>query len=169
MEWPILLLVDSGREFMDVVSQRLAKYGVSLSHSHVDTHHDQGIVERFNRTLAEWLYGHQYTQKMRLTEGARSSEWVARLPAMVSVLNGEVIWLTGKIPKDTITFVRVAQKPLSVVTGIPDSLKEQKIPSGIGVQYLYQPGKLEGGRGRATDPVWYLIVHKLGCSVTKPD
>ena len=51
----------------------------------------------------------------------------------------------------------------------PVGLKEQKVPSGVGVRYLYQPGKLEGGRRRATDPVWSLEVHRLGRSVTKPD
>ena len=35
--------------------------------------------------------------------------------------------------------------------------------------YLYQPGELEGGRRRATDPVWSLTVYQLGRSVTKPD
>jgi hypothetical protein len=35
--------------------------------------------------------------------------------------------------------------------------------------YLYQPGELEGGRRRATDPVWSISIHRLGRSVTKPD
>jgi len=63
----------------------------------------------------------------------------------------------------------VAQKPLSTVSGRPFGLDEQKFPSGVGVRYLYQPGELEGGRRRATDPVWSLEVYRLGRSVTKPD
>ena len=43
------------------------------------------------------------------------------------------------------------------------------VSSGLGVRYLYQPGELEGGRRRATDPVWSLEVYRLGRSVTKPD
>lgn len=35
--------------------------------------------------------------------------------------------------------------------------------------YLYQPGKLEGGRHNTTDHVWSLGVYKLGRSVTKSD
>ena len=32
---------------------------------------------------------------------------------------------------------------------------------------MYQPGELEGGRPRATDPSWSLTVHRLERSVTK--
>ena len=53
--------------------------------------------------------------------------------------------------------------------GRPVGLKEQKLPSGARVCYLYQPGELEGGRRWATDPVWSVDVHCLGRSVTKPD
>ena len=50
---PKLLQVDPGREFMGAVSQLLAKHGVEVWRGRVDNHRDQGIVERFNRTLAE--------------------------------------------------------------------------------------------------------------------
>jgi len=29
------------------------------------------------------------------------------------------------------------------------------------VRYLYAPGELEGGRRRATDPVWSLTIHTV--------
>lgn len=51
----------------------------------------------------------------------------------------------------------------------PVGLREQKLPSGVGVSYLYQPGELEGGVRRVTDPVWSLGVYQLGPSMTKPD
>ena len=60
------------------------------------------------------------------------------------------------------------QKPSSVVPDCPVGLKEQRLPSDVGVRYLYQPGELEGGRRRATDPIWFLGVYWLGRSVTKP-
>ena len=60
--WPKLLQVDPGREFMGAVNQLLAKHGVQVRRGRVDVHRDQGIVERFNRTLAERLFGHQYAQ-----------------------------------------------------------------------------------------------------------
>ena len=47
-------------------------------------------------------------------------------------------------------------------------LEEQKLPSDVNVRYLYQPGELEGGRRRATGPVWSLNVYRLGRSTTKP-
>ena len=128
---------------------------------------DQGIVERFNRTLAERLFGHQYAQEMWLPSGQKSSEWVVRLPTVVAALNEEVTRLTGKMPKDAIKAMSVAQKPSSTIPGRQVDLKEQKFPSGVAVRYLYQPGELKGGRLRATDPVWSLQVYRLGRSVTK--
>ena len=50
--WPKLLQVDSGRDFMGSVIQLLAKHSVQVRYGRVDIHRDQGIVERFNRTLA---------------------------------------------------------------------------------------------------------------------
>ena len=76
-----------------------------------------------------------------------------RLPSVVAALNGEVTRLTGKKPSDAIKAKMLTQKPSSVVHGRPLGLKEQKVPSGVGVRYLYQPGELEGGRRRATDQV----------------
>ena len=59
LKWPKLLQVDPGREFMGAVSQLLAKHNVEARRGRVDSHRDQGIVERWNRTLSERLFGHQ--------------------------------------------------------------------------------------------------------------
>ena len=171
MKWPKLLQVDPGREFMSALSQLLAKHGVEIRRGRVDTHRDLGVVERFSRTLAERLFGHQYAQEMRLPSGQRSTEWVKRLPAVVAALNGEVTKSTCKEPSDAIkakTLRHGTQKLSSVVPGRPVSLEEQKVPSGVDVRFLYQPGELEGGRRRATDSLWSLEVHRLGRSVSKP-
>ena len=154
---------------MGAVSQLLAKHGVQVRRGRVDIHRDQGIVERWNRTLAERLFGHQYAQEMRLPSGQKSTKWVERLPAVVAALNNDVTRLTGKKPSDAIKAKIVAQKPSSVVPGRALGLKEQKLPSGVGVRYLYYSGELEGGRRRATDPVWSLQVYQLGRSMTKPE
>jgi len=129
----------------------------------VDTHRDQGIVERFNRTLAERLFGAQYAQEMLLAargSSARSSEWVRALPDVVAALNDDVTRLTGKKPKDAIRASAVAHKP-SAPASRPVGLKEPLLPSGTLVRYLYAPGELEGGRRRATDPVWSLTIHTV--------
>ena len=152
---------------MGAVSQLLAKHGVFVRRGRVDNHRDQGIVERFNRTLAEKLFGHQYAQEMLVhSTGERSSEWVARLPAVVAVLNGEVTRLIGKRPSDAIRRKAVSAHPAAPARR-PVGFEEQKLPSGVGVRYLYQPGELEGARRRATDPTWSLTVHRLERSVTK--
>ena len=117
LKWPSLLQVDPGREFMGAVSQLLAKHDVTVRRGRVDIHRDQGIVERFNRTLSERLFGHQYAQEMRLPSGVRSSDWVSRLPAVVAALNDEETRLIGKKPKAAIKAKSVAQKPSSVVVG----------------------------------------------------
>ena len=145
-----------------MVSQLLAKHSVQVWCGRVDIHQDQEIVEHWNQTLAERLFGHQYAQEMRLPSGQRSTEWVKQLPAVVAALKGEVTWLTGKRPSDAVKAKTVAQKPSSVVPDRPVGLKEQRLPSGVVVRYLYQPGKLEGGQHRATDPVWSLEVCRLG-------
>ncbi|MEW8688578.1 MAG: transposase family protein [Candidatus Thiodiazotropha sp.] len=71
LKWPKLPHVDPGREFMGSVSQVLAKHSVQIQRGRVDIHRDQGIVERWNRTLVERLFGHQIAQEMRLPSGQR--------------------------------------------------------------------------------------------------
>ena len=103
LKWPKLLQVDPSREFMGAVNQLLSKHKVEVRRSRVDIHCDQAIVERFNRTLPERPFGHQYGVEMRLPEDKRSTEWVARLPAVISALNKEVrTRLTGQKPVDAI-------------------------------------------------------------------
>ena len=155
---------------MGVVNQLLAKHGVSVRRSRVDIHRDQGVMERFNRTLAERLFGHQQAQELLMNPSERSREWVKRLPAVIAALNGEVTRLTGKRPRDAIKQKHVMQNPSSVVPGRLVGLEEEKLPSSAGVRFLYQPGELEGGQcRRATDAIWSLQVYRLGRSVTKPD
>ena len=100
--WPKLLQVDPGREFTGKVNTLLAKHKTKIRRGRVNIHRDQGIVERWNRTLAERLFGHQYAQEMLLPEGKRSTDWVKRLPSVVEAMNGEITRLTGKMPRDAI-------------------------------------------------------------------
>ena len=48
-------------------------------------------------------------------------------------------------------------------------MAEKKIPPLINVRYSYQPGELEGGTKRATDPIWSLKVYQVVENKTKPN
>jgi len=67
---------------MGAFSQLLAKHNVQVRRGAADNHRQQGIVERFTRTLAERIFGHQYAQEMLLAvrgSSERSIEWVTGL------------------------------------------------------------------------------------------
>ncbi len=164
LTWPNLLQVDPGREFMGTVTPLLAKHKTGVRRGRVDIHRDQAIVERFNRTLSERLFGHQYAQELLLPEGERSVEWVRRLPAVVAALNNEVTRLLGEKPA-------LAIKKSLVEASAPrtaPSEQETSFPEmGDLVRYLYEPGELEGGRRRATDPIWSVTTHEIDHSITK--
>ena len=126
----------------------------------------QAIVERLNR--AERLSRQQCAVEMGLPEGQRSSEWVVRLPAVVSALNGEVTRLTGRKPAEAIKEKAVAAKPSTPFLR-PVGKNGKKSSPIINVRYLYQAGELEGGRQRATDVVWSLKVHNFLPPLVKPN
>ena len=80
LSWPKLLQVDPNREFMGTVNQLLSKHNVEVRRGRLDIHRDQAIVERFNRTLTERLFGHQiYGVEMRLPDNKRLTEWVTQM------------------------------------------------------------------------------------------
>ena len=168
LSWPKLLQVDPGREFMGAVNQLLSKHNFEVRSGRVDIHRDQAIVERFNRTLVERPFGHQYGVEMRLPDNERSTEWVTRLPAVISALNKEVTQLTGQKPAEVIKKKTVSAKPSTPYLR-PDGVNEKKLSSGVRVRYLYQPGELEGGRRRATDPIWSLKVYEIEKIMIDPD
>lgn len=160
LTWPNLLQVDSGHEFMGVVTKLLAKHNVQVRRGQPENHRQQGIVERFNRTLSERLFGAQYAQELIISSrgsSKRSSEWVRFLPLVVAAINDEPTRLTGKKPSEAIRETSVVHKP-SLPT---DSHEQPLLPPSTLVRYLYAPGELEGGRRRATDPIWSLTMHSI--------
>jgi len=168
LKWPQMLQVDPGREFMGAVTQEMDKHKTYIQRGRIDIHRDQAIVERFNRTLAERLFGHQYVVEMRRTEGSRSTAWVKRLPEVVSALNNEVTRLLGKRPAIAIKEKTVYARP-STSYSRPVGKSKKILPALVQVRYLYQPGELEGGVKKATDPIWSLKVFSIERSFTKPD
>ena len=48
-------------------------------------------------------------------------------------------------------------------------MTKSRLPSDLSVRYLYQPGELEGGHRRATDPIWSLKVYEIEKIMIKPN
>ena len=167
LKWPQLLQVDPGREFMGAVTKMANEHNVTIRRGRPNIHRDQAIVERFNRTLAERLFGYQYAVEMNMPSG-RSTAWVKRLPEVVSALNNTVTRLIGKKPADAIREKAVSAKPATPYMR-PVGVNERKLPPQAYVRYLYYPGELEGGGKRATDPIWSLKVYNVHKVVTKPE
>ena len=165
LKWPQLLQVDPGREFMGAVTKAMGEHNVTIRRGRPNIHRDQAIVERFNRTLAERLFGYQYAVEMNMPSG-RSTAWVKRLPEVVSALNNEVTRLTGKKPSQAIKDKAVSAKPATPYMR-PVGVHERKLPPLVNVRYLYYPGDLEGGGRRATDPIWSLKVYNIQKVVTR--
>ena len=167
LKWPQMLQVDPGREFMGAVTKEMENHKTSIRRGHPEIHRDQAIVERFNRTLAERLFGYQYAVEMRSPEGQRSTEWVKRLPKVVSALNNQVTRLIGMKPAAAIKKKHVYAEPSTKYLR-PVGLNEKKLPSIVMVRYLYEPGELEGGTKRATDPIWSLDIFNIERAFIKP-
>ena len=148
LKWPKILQVDPGREFMGAVTEEMKDHDVRIRRGNVNVHRDQGIVERFNQSLSERLFSFQYSQEMNLKSGERCTEWVKRLPEVVSALNREKNAIKEKVVEaKSSTFSRVG--------------KEKRLDSSVNVRYLFAPGELEGGGKRATDPNWSLKVFNI--------
>ena len=83
-----MLIIDDGKEFYRDVMKLMEKHDVLIQRGDPSQHRSQGIVERFNRTLADRLFSYQYHKEL---ENALKSdrEWVSRLQKVVSALNNE--------------------------------------------------------------------------------
>jgi hypothetical protein len=159
LKWPNTLIVDPGTEFMGEVTKLMNKNNVNIQRSEAKNHRAQAIVERVNRTLAEKLYSLQYAKEMHL-KGERSREWVKRLPAVLKGINSGVKRITGKSAAEAVKLTEVPEKHVNYKR--PVGLKEEKLPAGVKVRYLYQNGELEGGeQQRATDPIWSMDVYDI--------
>ena len=125
-------------------------------------HQSQGIVERFNRTLADRLFTYQYHKELEDPSNS-NREWVSRLQNVVSSLNNEKTRLIGMKPVDAIKQALVEQE-FSQPT---NEYEEKLLDVGTKVRYLYEPGELESyqykgeRRERSTDPIWSVDVYKI--------
>ena len=72
LNYPKLLQVDPGREFMGSVTQLMAEHNVSIRRGRKEIHRDQALVERFNRT--ERLFGYQLQTQQRMGQKITGSD-----------------------------------------------------------------------------------------------
>ena len=136
---PKTLIIDDGKEFCGDTTKLMEKHDVLIQREDPSQHRSQGIMERFNRTLADRLLSYQYHKE--LEDPSKSNrEWVSRLRNVVSTLNNEKTRLIGMKPVDAI-------KQTSVKQGFSQPVKdyeEKLLDVGTKVRYLYKSGELEG-------------------------
>ena len=162
LNYPKTLIVDDGKEFYGDTTKLMEKHDVIIQRGDPSQHRSQGIVERFNRTLADRLFTYQYYKEIE-NPTKSNREWVSRLQNVVSALNNEKTRLIDMKPADAIKETLVRQ-------GFSQPAKEYEeklLDVGTMVRYLYEPGELEGyqykgeRRKRSTDPIWSVDVYKI--------
>ena len=140
LTYPKTLIVDDGKEFYGDTTKLMEKHDVMIQRGDPSQHRSQGIVERYNRTLADRLFSYQYHKEFE-DPSKSNREWVSRLQNVVSVLNNEKTRLIGMKPIDAIKQTLVEQgfaQPTS------KKYEEKLLDVGTKVRYLYEPGELEG-------------------------
>ena len=132
LTYPKTLIVDDGKEFYGDTMKLMEKHDVIIQRGDPSQHRSQGIMERFNRTLANRLFTYQYHKE--LEDPLKSNrEWVSRLQNVVNSLNNEQTRLIGMKPVD------------AVEQGFSQPIKEYEeklLDVGIKVRDLYEPGEL---------------------------
>jgi hypothetical protein len=145
LNFPKTIMADYGHEFMGPFNSLMKKHNVKIIRS-LDKK-KVAFVERFNKTLSEKLFAHQYNEEIKTNKTNR--EWVDRLPGVIAAINDEETRLIGMKPVDAIKLAKVEQ-PEYQDEDIPDDLFIDSV-----VRYLYKPGEEAGdNRYRATDPIW---------------
>ena len=64
LNYPKTLIVDDGKEFYGDTTKLMEKHDVIIQRGDPSQHPSQGIVERFNRTLADILFTYQYHKEL---------------------------------------------------------------------------------------------------------
>ena len=163
LTYPNLMQVDSGTEFKGEFAELMRNNNTKLKAVPPRNHGSQGIVERFNRTLAQRLFTVQYQKELKkfYTTGAENREWVEDLPTIIKELNNSHTRLIDMTPVEAMAKTTVEAKSSKPLTA--DHHSEAPIATGATVRYLYRPGELYEGqeRRRATDPIWSLTVHQI--------
>ena len=127
LNYPKTLIVDDGKEFYGDTTKLMEKHDVMIQRGDSSQHHSQGIVERFNRTLADRLFSYQYHKE--LEDPSKSNrEWVSRLQNVVNALNNEKIRLIGMKPVDAMKETLVKQGFSQPVKQYEEKLLDVGVP-----------------------------------------
>ena len=97
LTYPKTLIIDDGKEFYGDTTKLMEKHDVLIQRGDPSQHRSQGIVKRFNRTLAGRLFSYQYHKELE-DPSKCNREWVSRLQNVVSTLNNEKTRLIGMKP-----------------------------------------------------------------------
>ena len=151
LKWPKLFLSDKGPEFRKDCEELMKKHDVKIQKA--ESKRTMGIVERFNRTLAERLFRLQDASDLLLPITERDRKWVKNLPTIVKDINNSKTRLIGMSPAEAIKKKKVIAKSSQTRDG-PMGFDEKRLTHNDSVRYLLEPGELEGGRKRAGDLVW---------------
>ena len=88
LTYPKTLIVDNGKEFYEDTTKLMEKHDVIIQCGDPSQHRSQGIVERFNRTLADRLFSYQYHKEFK-DPSKSNREWVSRRQNVINALNNE--------------------------------------------------------------------------------
>ena len=103
LTYPKTLIIDDGKEFYGDTTKLMEKHDVTIQRGDPSQHQSQGIVDRFNRMLADRLFSYQYHKE--LEDPSKSNrEWISGLQNVVSALNNGNTRLIGMKPVDAIDF-----------------------------------------------------------------
>ena len=137
--YPKTLIIDDGKEFYRDMTKLMGKHDVMIQRGDPSQHRSQGIVERFNRTLADRLFSYQYHKE--LEDPSKSNrKSISRLQNVVSALNNERTKLIEMKPVNAIKQTLAKQGFSQPV----NDYEEKLLDVGTKVRYLYEPGELEG-------------------------
>jgi hypothetical protein len=101
LNWPKLLITDKGSEFKGDCERLLREHGTKFQKA--KSKRTVGIVERYNKTLAERLFRIQDAHDLlALHLSGKSWTWVKNLPIIVEDINFSVTSLIGMAPAKAI-------------------------------------------------------------------
>ena len=156
--WPKLLMVDPGSEFKSNCKKLIKKHNIKIKIG--TSYRSQGIVERFNHTLAEKLFRLQDASDLLLPISKRSRAWVKNLFIIIYNLNNSITRLIGMTPAKAIKMKKVIAMSSKLCNG-PIGFNESKLNYNTLVRYLLEPSELKTGPKRATNYNWSLQVYYI--------